>query len=202
MTPPAALGCRFHRSRARRNESERSDRWRPFYRRSSFLVSRPRGAGLFSPEYFRTFDDPREERHGFDGLKSRPHERPEAWPSGSSPVFGGVPCAAVRRGRGGRSGRGIAGDESSHEIAPSLITRLRGFSPGARRAGGARGDPRRREGSGGPGRDALRLSCFVSDPGQAILPAFGAFTGGHLLAAAPGRRFYAVGGERVWEVPQ
>jgi uncharacterized protein len=51
-------------------------------------------------------------------------------------------------------------------------------------------------------RDALRLPCFASEPGQTILPAFGAFTGGHLLAAAPGRRFYAVGGERVWEVPQ
>lgn len=53
----------------------------------------------------------------------------------------------------------------------------------------------------GPGRDRLRLPCFVSEPGQTILPAFGAFTGGHLLAAAPGRRFYGVGGERVWEVP-
>ncbi len=52
----------------------------------------------------------------------------------------------------------------------------------------------------GPARDALRLPCFVSEPRQAILPAFGGFTGGHLLAAAPGRRLYAVGGERVWEV--
>jgi DNA ligase-associated metallophosphoesterase len=53
----------------------------------------------------------------------------------------------------------------------------------------------------GPGRDRLRLPCFATEPGQTILPAFGAFTGGHLLAAAPGRRFYAVGGEKVWEVP-
>jgi DNA ligase-associated metallophosphoesterase len=53
----------------------------------------------------------------------------------------------------------------------------------------------------GPGRDRLRLPCFVSEPGQTILPAFGAFTGGHLLAATRGRRFYAVGGDRVWEVP-
>ena len=53
----------------------------------------------------------------------------------------------------------------------------------------------------GPGRDRLRLPCFASEPGQTILPAFGAFTGGHLLAAALGRRRYAVGGDRVWEVP-
>ncbi len=53
----------------------------------------------------------------------------------------------------------------------------------------------------GPGRDRLHLPCFISEPGQTILPAFGAFTGGHPLAAMPGRRVYAVGGERVWEVP-
>lgn len=53
----------------------------------------------------------------------------------------------------------------------------------------------------GRARDALRLPCFVSEPGQALLPAFGAFTGGHVMAAAPSRRFYAVGGDRVWEVP-
>ena len=53
----------------------------------------------------------------------------------------------------------------------------------------------------GRARDALRLPCFVSEPGQALLPAFGAFTGGYALSEAPGRRFYAVGGDRVWEVP-
>lgn len=54
----------------------------------------------------------------------------------------------------------------------------------------------------GPARDALRLPCFVSEPGQGILPAFGAFTGGHALPAAPGRCFHAIGGQRVWAVPQ
>lgn len=54
---------------------------------------------------------------------------------------------------------------------------------------------------GGPARDALRLPCFVSEPGHAILPAFGAFTGGHTLPAAPGRSFHAIGGQRVWAVP-
>jgi uncharacterized protein len=53
----------------------------------------------------------------------------------------------------------------------------------------------------GPARDGLRLPCFVIEPGQLILPAFGAFTGGHLLRAAPGRSFYAIGGHRVWAVP-
>lgn len=54
----------------------------------------------------------------------------------------------------------------------------------------------------GPGRDRLRLPCFVSEPSQAILPAFGAFTGGHLMPAAPGRGLYVVGGERVWAIPK
>lgn len=54
----------------------------------------------------------------------------------------------------------------------------------------------------GPARDRLRLPCFVSEPGLAVLPAFGAFTGGHPLAAASGRQFFAVGGQRVWEVPR
>jgi uncharacterized protein len=53
----------------------------------------------------------------------------------------------------------------------------------------------------GPARDAMRLPCFVSEPGQAILPAFGAFTGGHALPAAPGRCFHAIGGQRVWTIP-
>ena len=53
----------------------------------------------------------------------------------------------------------------------------------------------------GAARDSLRLPCFVHDPGLAILPAFGAFTGGHPVAAAPGRQRYAVGGQRVWALP-
>ncbi|SFQ38998.1 ligase-associated DNA damage response endonuclease PdeM [Variovorax sp. 770b2] len=53
----------------------------------------------------------------------------------------------------------------------------------------------------GPGRDSVRLPCFVSDARQAVLPAFGEFTGGWLMEAAPERRFYAVGGESVWALP-
>jgi DNA ligase-associated metallophosphoesterase len=54
----------------------------------------------------------------------------------------------------------------------------------------------------GLGRDRLRLPCFVSDADQAVLPAFGEFTGGFAMSAAPGRCFHALGGERVWALAQ
>jgi uncharacterized protein len=50
----------------------------------------------------------------------------------------------------------------------------------------------------GRGRDRLRLPCFVLQDQQATLPAFGEFTGGWQVQAAPGRCFYAVGGGAVW----
>ena len=57
----------------------------------------------------------------------------------------------------------------------------------------------------GPGRDSVRLPCFVHEEGQgrgqAVLPAFGEFTGGWTMESAPGRRFYAVGGSAVWALP-
>lgn len=53
----------------------------------------------------------------------------------------------------------------------------------------------------GSARDQLRLPCFVKDEGQATLPAFGAFTGGHPVEASAGRRLYAIGGGRVWALP-
>ncbi|VWX59986.1 putative phosphoesterase [Burkholderiales bacterium 8X] len=53
----------------------------------------------------------------------------------------------------------------------------------------------------GRGRDKLRMPCFVREGDQMILPAFGEFTGGWQVEAAPGRRFYGVGGEAVWAVP-
>lgn len=53
----------------------------------------------------------------------------------------------------------------------------------------------------GKGRDKLRMPCFVREGDQMILPAFGEFTGGWQVEAAPGRRFYGVGGEAVWAVP-
>ena len=53
----------------------------------------------------------------------------------------------------------------------------------------------------GLGRDRMRLPCFVQEGGQAILPAFGEFTGGWHVPPAPGRRFYGVGGAAVWALP-
>jgi len=53
----------------------------------------------------------------------------------------------------------------------------------------------------GRGRDSLRMPCFVREEGQAVLPAFGEFTGGLHMPAAPGRRRYAVGGDAVWALP-
>lgn len=53
----------------------------------------------------------------------------------------------------------------------------------------------------GPGRDQLRLPCFVSNHHQATLPAFGAFTGGHPVQRQIRQTLHAIGGGRVWEVP-
>ena len=53
----------------------------------------------------------------------------------------------------------------------------------------------------GPGRDSLRLPCFVSTSADATLPAFGAFTGGWLVRRRAGQVLHAVGGERVWALP-
>ncbi len=53
----------------------------------------------------------------------------------------------------------------------------------------------------GRGRDSVRLPCFASDEQQAVLPAFGEFTGGWLMEPALGRRFHAVGGSAVWALP-
>lgn len=52
----------------------------------------------------------------------------------------------------------------------------------------------------GPARDRLRLPCFVFEDRQAILPAFGEFTGGYTVEPAPGLQLYAVGGGTVWQL--
>lgn len=54
----------------------------------------------------------------------------------------------------------------------------------------------------GRGRDSVRMPCFVGEAGQAILPAFGEFTGGWRVEHAPGRRLYGVGGGAVWALPE
>jgi uncharacterized protein len=53
----------------------------------------------------------------------------------------------------------------------------------------------------GPARDSLRLPCFVRDERQAVLPAFGEFTGGWQVAEEIGRTVYPVGGQAVWRLP-
>lgn len=53
----------------------------------------------------------------------------------------------------------------------------------------------------GRGHDRLRLPCFCLEPGLAILPAFGEFTGGWVVSPQPGRRLYPVGGHAVWPLP-
>lgn len=50
-------------------------------------------------------------------------------------------------------------------------------------------------------RDRLTLPCFVKDERQVILPAFGAFTGGHPVKVQPHQQLYPVGGGRVWAIP-
>jgi uncharacterized protein len=48
--------------------------------------------------------------------------------------------------------------------------------------------------------DALRLPCFVVGPRRMILPSFGAFTGGHLLALAADDAVYVSSGDAVHSV--
>jgi uncharacterized protein len=53
----------------------------------------------------------------------------------------------------------------------------------------------------GKGRDSLRLPCFVAQPGLAVFPAFGEFTGGWTVTGEVGQGLYPVGGGRVWCLP-
>jgi DNA ligase-associated metallophosphoesterase len=51
------------------------------------------------------------------------------------------------------------------------------------------------------GWETLRLPCFLAGEGRIVLPAFGAFTGGHPIVPAPGERIFVTGGDTVLEVP-
>lgn len=53
----------------------------------------------------------------------------------------------------------------------------------------------------GKGRQWLRLPCFLFDSGSALLPAFGSFTGLHVLERQPGQRFFAIAGGQVIPLP-
>lgn len=52
----------------------------------------------------------------------------------------------------------------------------------------------------GSGRQRLRLRCFHFSAKQAVMPAYGAFTGMHVIAPADLDRVFAVTGEAVIEV--
>ena len=53
----------------------------------------------------------------------------------------------------------------------------------------------------GRGGDRLRLPCFHFGPHHGVLPAFGPFTGLHILPAGTGVQQYAVAGEVVQALP-
>ncbi|PAU64520.1 DEAD/DEAH box helicase [Pseudomonas sp. PIC25] len=52
----------------------------------------------------------------------------------------------------------------------------------------------------GKGQQSLRLPCFSVEDGLLLLPAFGDFTGGMELPAAPGRRVFVVADGEIWPV--
>lgn len=54
---------------------------------------------------------------------------------------------------------------------------------------------------GGRGRDSLRLPCFHFDAQVGVLPAFGDFTGGHLVTRKPGDRVFVLAAGQVVELP-
>lgn len=47
----------------------------------------------------------------------------------------------------------------------------------------------------------VRMPCFVIDAKQMILPAFGSFTGGHVMQRADGRTIFASPGKSVFRLP-
>ncbi len=55
---------------------------------------------------------------------------------------------------------------------------------------------------GGRGFDRVRLPCFHFGARVGVLPAFGAFTGTHVLPREPGDRVFAIADDAVHEVPQ
>jgi metallophosphoesterase superfamily enzyme len=54
---------------------------------------------------------------------------------------------------------------------------------------------------GGRGPGTLRLPCFHFGATVGVLPAFGEFTGSHVLPRAPGDRVFVIAGEALRELP-
>ncbi|MGV7209196.1 ligase-associated DNA damage response endonuclease PdeM [Oxalobacteraceae bacterium A2-2] len=52
------------------------------------------------------------------------------------------------------------------------------------------------------GWERLTLPCFVLGQARAVLPSFGAFTGGHALAPQPGEKIWVSTGDAVLAVPE
>lgn len=50
------------------------------------------------------------------------------------------------------------------------------------------------------GWESLRLPCFVFGERRAILPSFGAFTGGHPIAPLPGERIFVTAEELIFPI--
>jgi metallophosphoesterase superfamily enzyme len=53
----------------------------------------------------------------------------------------------------------------------------------------------------GSGRDRVRTPCFTFGEAVGVLPAFGAFTGGHVVERSGAGRIFVVAGERVLALP-
>lgn len=51
------------------------------------------------------------------------------------------------------------------------------------------------------GWESLTLPCFLLSGTRAVLPSFGAFTGGHAVVPEPGERLFVTTGDAVFEVP-
>jgi len=51
------------------------------------------------------------------------------------------------------------------------------------------------------GWESVLLPCFMADARRIVLPAFGAFTGGHPVLPEPGERVFVSSGDAVVEVP-
>lgn len=52
----------------------------------------------------------------------------------------------------------------------------------------------------GAARQSLRLPCFVVSARCAVLPSFGAFTGGYDIAIEPGSRVFVTDSDSIWAV--
>jgi DNA ligase-associated metallophosphoesterase len=128
----------------------------------------------------------------------------------------GLHCVLVRGNHDGRAGDppaelGIEVVDAPAPLGPFVLCheptddtpdpdpgRARRTDPGYRLAGHLHPAVRLH----GRGGDSARLPCFSVGPGQAVLPAFGDFTGSASVSRAASQRLFAIAGDRVFEVPR